>query len=49
MSKYAKVYCELFTAVNEAEETMLFQCPANAYIAGLKSVLDPAVSEADRV
>ena len=33
-----KEYCDWFTAVNSAEKAMFFRCPADAYMAGLRSV-----------
>ena len=43
-----KVYCDWFVGINLAGENMFFQCPSDAFMAGVRSVFDCDVTE-DRV
>ena len=49
MESYGKQFCEDYSAINNGNDLILFQCPANAYIAGLNSDFIGDDTFADRV
>ena len=50
IDQWHRVYCEWTDEFNTLEESFLFQCPADAFIAGVRSVYDPnADSTFDRL